>query len=249
MAAVVGPHLEESTVGRRGPGRHFGRPRGPGAVALSRAISKDDPEQGRRAIHMTQIADFDEVMAEARRGDHDALATLYREFHPQVLRYLKGTLRDDVEDVAAEVWIHVATGIVGFQGDETAFRKWLFTIAVRRRIDAQRRQSNRPVPLGDALPDSAVGARDVTLTLYATELLSQLPVELAEILLLRVVAGFDAATVGDLVGKSAGAVRVAAHRALERLRAIADVAAIEHAVDRVASTAQAPTLPAEPLPS
>jgi RNA polymerase sigma-70 factor (ECF subfamily) len=36
--------------------------------------------------------------------------------------------------------------------------------------------------------------------------------------MLRVVAGLDAAAVGVILGKSAGAVRVAAHRGLHRLQ-------------------------------
>ena len=48
----------------------------------------------------------------------------------------------------------------------------------------------------------------------------RLPAYQAEVILLRVVAGLDTETVARLVGRSPGAVRVAAHRGLRRLAEI-----------------------------
>ena len=47
-----------------------------------------------------------------------------------------------------------------------------------------------------------------------------LPAIQAEVILLRVVAGLDTEAVAQLVGRSPGAVRVAAHRGLRRLAGI-----------------------------
>jgi RNA polymerase sigma-70 factor (ECF subfamily) len=51
-------------------------------------------------------------------------------------------------------------------------------------------------------------------------LLRRLPRQQRELLVLRVLAGLSAQEVGNELGMSAGAVRVAQHRALARLRAI-----------------------------
>ena len=51
--------------------------------------------------------------------------------------------------------------------------------------------------------------------------IASLPRDQAEIILLRVVAGLDTAEVAQLVGKTPGAVRVAAHRGLRRLASLA----------------------------
>jgi RNA polymerase sigma-70 factor (ECF subfamily) len=48
-------------------------------------------------------------------------------------------------------------------------------------------------------------------------LVATLPPEQAEMVMLRVVAGLDVATVAELVGKKPGTVRVAVHRALKSL--------------------------------
>lgn len=47
--------------------------------------------------------------------------------------------------------------------------------------------------------------------------IATLPPDQAEVVLLRVVAGFNAGEVAAIVGKKAGAVRVLQHRALKRL--------------------------------
>jgi RNA polymerase sigma-70 factor, ECF subfamily len=51
----------------------------------------------------------------------------------------------------------------------------------------------------------------------AIALVSQLPPQQAEVIMLRVVAGLDTETVAQIVGRSPGAVRVAAHRGLKKL--------------------------------
>ena len=44
-----------------------------------------------------------------------------------------------------------------------------------------------------------------------------LPHDQAEVVLLRIVAGFDVATVAGMMGRSEGSVRVLQHRALRRM--------------------------------
>jgi RNA polymerase sigma-70 factor (ECF subfamily) len=57
-------------------------------------------------------------------------------------------------------------------------------------------------------------------------LIAELPKDQAEIIMLRVMAGLDTNTVARIVGKTPGAVRVAAHRALRRLAAMIDRAGV-----------------------
>ena len=65
------------------------------------------------------------------------------------------------EDVAADTWVQVVRGLVGFRGDEQDWRAWLFTTARRRTIDERRRRSRRPVtPLAEVASDRLpVGGR------------------------------------------------------------------------------------------
>jgi RNA polymerase sigma-70 factor (ECF subfamily) len=54
----------------------------------------------------------------------------------------------------------------------------------------------------------------------AMALLSRLPEQQKEVIMLRVVAGLDTETVAKMLGTSTGAVRVAAHRGLRKLAAL-----------------------------
>jgi RNA polymerase sigma-70 factor (ECF subfamily) len=163
---------------------------------------------------------FQSVLAAAQTGAEWALAEFYRELQPALLRYFRGQAQSEAEDLAAEVWINAARSLKRFEGDESAFRRWLFTIAHRRLVDFRRRSGRRSehlVPL-EALSHS-VGpewatepAEDEALAWLAT-----LPAPYAEIVLLRVVGDFDSNEVAKIVGKKPGTVRVMQKRALERL--------------------------------
>ncbi|MBV9293129.1 MAG: sigma-70 family RNA polymerase sigma factor, partial [Frankiales bacterium] len=144
---------------------------------------------------------------------------------PLLLRYLRVRSADVAEDVAAESWLQVVRDLDRFRGDAVDFRRWLFTIARNRAIDAARATASRPsVPIADVrdidgVPtvSAEVEALQVMSTQRALELVASLPADQAELVALRVIAGLDVATVADLVGKTPGAVRVAVHRALRAL--------------------------------
>ena len=115
------------------------------------------------------------------------------------------------------------------------FRAWLFTIARHRAIDAARARERRPrtVPLAGSgaeerltTADTADVAAERAATRAALTLVSALPSDQAEIIMLRVMAGLDTRTVARIVGKKPGTVSVTAHRALRRLAAMIDRAGV-----------------------
>ncbi|WP_374455104.1 RNA polymerase sigma factor [Nocardioides sp.] len=162
----------------------------------------------------------------ARSGDEAAFALLWRTLHPPLLRYLAVRCPDGREDVASETWLQVVRDLPGFGGGIDDFRGWLFTIARNRAIDHGRARSRRPaVPVAapaehttaasvSSAEEDAV-ARDATD--HALRIVASLPAEQAELVMLRVVAGLDVAVVARMVGKKPGTVRVAVHRALQKL--------------------------------
>lgn len=170
-------------------------------------------------------ADFPGVLAAAQDGSEAAFAVLWRDCNPALLRYLRVMTPEAAEDVAAEAWVSVVRGLRGFQGDEAAWRAWLFTTARRRVADEGRRRARRPEAQLDDLTAAQVPGLADTADLALANISSRaavstvatLPPLQAEVIMLRVVAGLDYETVGRLVGRSTGAVRVAAHRGLRRL--------------------------------
>jgi RNA polymerase sigma-70 factor (ECF subfamily) len=172
--------------------------------------------------------EFENVLAAAQEGSEAAFSRLWRDGNPALLRYLRVIAPQAAEDVAAETWLQVVRGLAGFRGDERGWRAWLFTAARCRAIDEARRRSRRPErALEETLPGRwpvAPDAADLALeqigTRSALALVARLPPHQAEVILLRVVAGLDAETVARMLGRSPGAVRVAAHRGLRTMAAI-----------------------------
>jgi RNA polymerase sigma-70 factor (ECF subfamily) len=173
---------------------------------------------------MRREGQFESVLAAAKTGAEWALSVIYREYQPALLRYLRAQAPADAEDLASEVWLDAAAGLTRFEGDERGFRCWLFTIARRRLVDSRRRDARRRSLLRSLershdhdAPDGEPGMPAASGTEAALALTAGLPRAQAEVVLLRVVGGLDAAEVGAIVGKTPGAVRVLQHRALSRL--------------------------------
>ena len=171
--------------------------------------------------------DFGVVLAAAQGGCEESFAVLWRDANPSLLRYLRVLAPDGAEDIAAETWVQVVRGLPRFVGDEQAWRAWLFTTARRRMLDQARLRRRHPTePLDEigaeqvpASPDTEQLALENIATEGAIELLSQLPAQQADVIMLRVLAGLDTEAVAEILGKSPGAVRVLAHRGLKRLEA------------------------------
>jgi RNA polymerase sigma-70 factor (ECF subfamily) len=172
--------------------------------------------------------EFADVLAAAQNGSEDAFAVLWRDANPSLLRYLRVVSPEYAEDIAAETWVQVIRGLPRFSGDESAWRAWLFTNARRRMLDQARTRKRHPAESLDELhaayvprvPDAAQTAMDNLATESALAVVSRLPRQQAEVILLRVVAGLDTEVVADMLGKSPGAIRVLAHRGLRKLQSL-----------------------------
>lgn len=171
------------------------------------------------------------LVERARRSDLDALAGLYDRFHDRVARFATGRLGDaaKAEDVTSETFEAMLRNLRSYRPG-TDFEAWLFTIAHRRVTDHFRRLGRRrAVELDKSVHPTSAGPED---HLVAAEdraeiarAFRELRADQQEVLSLRVLAGLSAAQVGEVLGKSEGAVRVAQHRALTSLRALMGVTA------------------------
>ncbi len=170
--------------------------------------------------------EFDGVLAAARTGSSWAVTTLYRDLQPSLLGYLRAQEPIHAEDLASDVWIGVGQGIGRFEGDEGAFRGWVFTIARRRVLDLRRQRGRRQTDPAPSEHFAAIAAPDdpeasVLAALGGDEarqlIMSLLPADQADVVLLRVIGGLDTSQVAEVLGKRPGTVRVLQHRALRRL--------------------------------
>jgi RNA polymerase sigma-70 factor, ECF subfamily len=180
---------------------------------------------GNREVLQAELSD---AVAAARRGDEDGIRVVYRWVNPALLRYLRHHAGSAAEDLASEVWLAVARDLRRFEGGPQDLRAFVFAVARCRVADHHRRAARGAVlvPLEDAGEPAAsedpemIGVEALMTRLAVAELVRELPEEQAEIVLLRVLGDLDVAQVAKIVGKTPGAVRVAQHRALDRLRQV-----------------------------
>ncbi|MDQ1702435.1 MAG: polymerase sigma-70 factor, subfamily [Frankiaceae bacterium] len=176
----------------------------------------------------------DDVVSRAVSGDREAVATLLDSLRPQLLRYCRSRLGrtggsyDAADDVAQEVCLAVITALPRYRDEGRPFAAFAFGIASHKIADAGRYASRAPLAVSevpdrvdlDAGPEAQLVAREDAA--YAHALLDTLPEQLRELLLLRVAGGLSAEETGLVLDMTPGAVRVAQHRALQKLRALAE---------------------------
>jgi RNA polymerase sigma-70 factor (ECF subfamily) len=126
----------------------------------------------------------------------------------------------------------VLTALPRYVDQGRPFAAFVYGIAGHKVADAQRAGFRDRSEATDALPEradegpgpeeTAVAAAEAA---AAAALLDRLPPAHRELLLLRVVAGLSAEETGAALGMTPGAVRVAQHRALARLRVLSSESA------------------------
>lgn len=174
---------------------------------------------------MAVDVDLKAMARAARDGSEEAFRVLYREVQPGLLRYLRGMVGADAEDLASETWLQIARDIRSFRDEGVGFRGWAVRIARHRALDHLRRDRRRPVTGASVdvlaeLPgtqDTAEQAMGTLATEAAVAFIASLPADQAEAVLLRVVVGLDVETTARVMGKRTGAVRTATWRGLRRL--------------------------------
>ncbi|MFI9009676.1 RNA polymerase sigma factor ShbA [Actinosynnema sp. NPDC053489] len=180
----------------------------------------------------TASEDFEDDVRAAVAGDRRAIASLLAAVRPLVVRYCRARVGGQersaasADDVAQEVCLALLTALPTYKDHGRPFLAFVYGIAAHKVADAHRaslRNRAEPVPeLPDLPDDDQVGpeqsALRVELSHRMGRLLRLLPEKQREVLVLRVVVGLTAEQTAAAVDATPGAVRVAQHRALTRLR-------------------------------
>lgn len=184
---------------------------------------------------------IDAAVAQLRRGDPDALATLMARYQNRIYRYLLRLVRQppDAEDLFQQTWIRVAEKIQSFDTSRN-FDAWLFTLARNLAFDHLRRI--RPESLDEPVRDDAPG--DTMLSrmatgapgpfeqLLATEraqhlaaALENLPLTYREVLSLRFEEEMKLEEIAAVLSVPLSTVKSRLRRSLEQIRAILEAGA------------------------
>lgn len=165
------------------------------------------------------------LIRRCQKGDQRAFRLLYERYAPQVYGFLLGYLRDPdlAEDMTQETFVRVWQALPRYR-EQGQFRAWLFRIARRLAIDAERHRKARPTvpllaPQRDAQADDPAHLLEHQQAVEELmEALGRLKPSYREVLVLRFLLDLSVAETAEVLGRSTGAVRVLQHRALHALR-------------------------------
>jgi RNA polymerase sigma-70 factor, ECF subfamily len=179
-----------------------------------------------------------------RSGDEAAFAALVARMHGPLMRLASGYVHDRAiaEDVVQETWLTCLDRLAAFEG-RSSFKTWVYGIALNL-ARARRRRERRWLPFSSwerdsgptvdrnrfgpdgmwkQLPEPWSNVPESTLIGAETlgrirAAIDALPAKQREVIVLRDVAGLDAADVARLLGISAENERVRLHRARAAVR-------------------------------
>lgn len=166
------------------------------------------------------------LVRRARDGDADAFAALYDDLAPRLLGFLCHQLGDAdlAEELMQKTFVKVMEALPRYKFlSGVPFRAWVFRIARNVVIDAHR-TAHPALPLSAVwnVPGSGPGPEQILVARAEREELydaiDHLPRDEHDVIAYRFFAGLAPREAGQLLHRSAGAVRVLQHRALRRLR-------------------------------
>lgn len=175
--------------------------------------------------------DLERLISRAVRGDRRSLNHVLAVIRPLVVRYCRARLGRaqqsyaSADDIAQEVLLAVLTALPHYDENGRPFLAFVYGIAAHKVADAHRafaRMRAEPVSEVPDRQDLRDGPEQRALNRALAEqmgrLLDTLPTKQREIILLRVVVGLSAEETAEAIEATPGAVRVAQHRALSKLR-------------------------------
>ncbi|MEP7293004.1 MAG: sigma-70 family RNA polymerase sigma factor [Chloroflexota bacterium] len=99
------------------------------------------------------MADLEAALAHCLQGEQAGYDSLYDQFAAGIYRLCYGLLlnREDAEDVTQEVFVYAFRNLHRYDSRKSAFRTWLYTIAISRCRNLYRRSRPALIDLGQLL--------------------------------------------------------------------------------------------------
>lgn len=172
-------------------------------------------------------AELAQLLPAAQSGDDRATQRIVALIYPLVLRYARarigGGRTPTPEDVTQDVCFAVVNALGNYRDQGKPFMAFVYGIAFNKVTDAHRSYArDRMLPTED-IPEGVSQeadpegyALDIDASNKMRELLDVLNEKARNIIILRVFVGLSAEETAEIVGGTAGSVRVAQHRALAR---------------------------------
>ena len=169
----------------------------------------------------------EEKLTSASRGDREAFGALYERYVERIYNYVyyrTGNMHD-AEDLTARVFQRAMNHIQNYTDRGVPFSAWLYRIAHNLVANWHRDRSRRQeIPLTDVPVLPSREDKPETSLVQSQEkdslmrLIRQLPSERQTLLILKFVEDLSNVEIGQIMGRSEGAVKSLYHRTLLSLR-------------------------------
>ncbi len=171
-----------------------------------------------------------EAVARARAGDREAFGILYRRYVQRIYSYIYYRIGhpQEAEDLTARVFYRAMQHIKRYEDRGLPFSAYLYRIAHNLVANWHRDQSRRkeiaieetawnPPTTREPSPEHSLIQQEETERLL--EIIRKLPPDRQELLILKFVDRLSNAEIGQILGRSEGAIKSLYHRTLVALRA------------------------------
>jgi RNA polymerase sigma-70 factor (ECF subfamily) len=174
------------------------------------------------------VDDNDEAILQlAIQGDPDAFGVLYERYVRRIYNYVYYRTGNhyDAEDLTARVFYRAIRSINNYQDRGLPLSAWLYRIAHNLVANWHRDRSRRPeIQLDDTMTFHLPIEHPETVLLVSEEkerlmkIIRKLPSERQQLLILKFVEHLSNAEIGEIMGRTEGAVKSLYHRTLLALR-------------------------------
>ena len=170
------------------------------------------------------------LLAKRAKTDEQAFIELYQHFFPRVYNFIFAKLKNtaDADDVASDVFLKMNDHLDMFDASKASFSTWLFRIATNAVTDYTRKVQrggetewddffSPEAPISDTPEANAIKEEGNEELLRALDKLSEREKKIVE---MRYFMDAEFSLIAETLDMKPGAVRVALHRALEKLKNI-----------------------------
>lgn len=168
-----------------------------------------------------------DLIAEACQGKAEAFGQLYENYVDQIYSYLYYRTHSprEAEDLCSRVFLRALRHIENYEDRGYPFSAWLYRIAHNLLVNWYRdRERDQEIPLVDQYPPPSVRAKTETRLEEMDErekllrIIRTLPDDRQELLILKHVEGLTNKEIGQIMGRTEGAIKALYHRTLVSLR-------------------------------
>ncbi|MBN8654644.1 MAG: sigma-70 family RNA polymerase sigma factor [Anaerolineae bacterium] len=169
----------------------------------------------------------EDILARASQGDKDAFGALYERYAERIFNYVyyRTGNQHDAEDLTARVFQRAMNHIRNYTDRGVPFSAWLYRIAHNLVANWHRDRSRKQEIAIDDLPVLPTKGDHPERNLVRSQeqeallrMIRKLPPERQNLLILKFVENMSNAEIGNIMGRSEGAVKSLYHRTLLTLR-------------------------------